>query len=28
MRGEGHLGGLFHVVEGEDRVVRVMAVKE
>ena len=26
MRGEGHLGGLFRVVEGEDGVARVMVV--
>jgi len=26
MRGEGHPGGLFHVVEGKDGVARVMVV--
>jgi hypothetical protein len=25
-RGEGHLGGLFRVVEGEDGLARVMVV--
>jgi len=28
MRGEGHLGGLFRMVVGEDGVVRVKAVVE